>query len=276
MLSDQLHILACQIDIPSMTTGAERDRHLLRVRAEVDARLQQRPADLVVLPELSSIDYSRPAFAALEELGEPLDGASFQVWREIAIKHDCHVVFGFARRGEGAEHGRHFISMGVVGPKGELVGHYDKIYLAQFGASMEKDYFERGTEPFSFEVKGFRVAPIICADIRIPELSRHLTLEHGAELILHCGAYARDETFATWHDFSKTRAIENQLFFLSLNRAGKMFGDSLFCLPWMDDTTPPVAFSDHSEEFKHVLVARQVLETARNTYSFLQDRLTSL
>lgn len=36
---------------------------------------------------------------------------------------------------------------------------------------------------------GYRIAPIICYDIRVPELCRTLCIDQGAHLILHCGAY---------------------------------------------------------------------------------------
>ena len=69
-----------------MTTAAERDAHLHQSAGKVRARLEEGASriDLVVLPELSSIDYSRETFARLDEIAEPLRGASFEVWSEVA------------------------------------------------------------------------------------------------------------------------------------------------------------------------------------------------
>jgi nitrilase len=235
----------------------------------VTAALAEQAVDIVVLPELSTLDYSRATFAALDVLSEPLDGPTFQVWARVAQAQNCHVVYGFARR-DGAQN---YICIAVVGPDGVLVGHYDKIHLAQFGASMEKEYFSAGRHLFTFEVKGFRLAPIICYDIRIPELCRTLALDHGADVILHCGAYYRDESFATWHAFAQTRAIENQIYFLSLNRAGEQYGSSMLCLPWMDDTLPAVALPKHAEALSPLTLDRTALDHARENYSFRADRL---
>lgn len=266
-----LTLLACQISIPPMTTAAERDAHLeasqAKVRAQLDAAKGK--VDLVVLPELSSIDYSRDTFARLDEIAEPLDGASFQAWRQIAQGYGVHVSYSFARAGDGGP----FISIGVVGPDGRLAGHYDKLHLAQYGASMEKEYFNRGGHLFVFEVNGFRLAPIICYDIRIPELTRTLVVDHGVDAILHCGAYYRDESFHTWHPFAIARALENQVFFLSLNRAGETYGKSLFCLPWQDENTPPVEFSETAEEFRVITLDPEIQAKARRDYTFLKDRL---
>lgn len=269
MTNPPLRLLACQIDIPAMTTAEERDAHLALSATKVSAALRERPADLVVLPELSSIDYSRAAFDNLDALAELLEGQSFACWREVAQEFNCHIAYSFAR----ADDTGIYICLAVVNPAGVLVGHYDKLHLAQYGASMEKEYFQRGDHLFTFKINGLTFAPIICYDIRIPELTRALVLGHGADVILHCGAYFRDTSFATWHDFTTTRALENQVFFLSLNRAGADYGNSRFCYPWMDENKQAFAFAEHDEEFKLLEIDPGEITRARETYSFLKDRL---
>ena len=266
---DTLTLLACQIEIPETPTAAARDRHLAASADKVRAQLTSQSADLVVLPELSSIDYSRAAFGALDEIAEALDGPSFQTWRAVAVTFGTYVSYSFARRDPSGT----YISIAVVGPDGTLTGHYDKLHMCQYGASMEKEYFDRGDHIFTYRVNGFTLAPIICYDIRIPELSRTLTLGHGVDLIVHCGAYYRDESFETWHAFTTTRAMENQVFLLSLNRAGPQWGNSAFCWPWMDENTPPVRFAQTAEEFRHITITKDQLLTARRDYTFLKDRL---
>ena len=269
--SEILTLLACQIDIPPMTTVVERDEHLAASATKVLSQLHmtEQSIDLVVLPELSSIEYSRETFACLAEIAEPLDGASFKTWRAVAAEQNVHVSYSFPRAGEDGP----YICVAVVGPDGNLVGHYDKLHLAQYGASMEKEYFSRGDHLFVFEINGFRMSPIICYDIRIPELSRTLVIDHNVDVILHCGAYFRDTSFHTWHPFAVTRALENQVFFLSLNRAGQNYGNSLFCLPWQDENTHPLEFAEHDEDFRIISLHRKTLDTARQDYTFLKDRL---
>ena len=270
-VNETLTLLACQIEIPPMTTAAERDAHLHQSAGKVRARLEEEASriDLVVLPELSSIDYSRETFARLDEIAEPLRGASFEVWSEVAKESKVFVSYGFARQADGGP----YISVGVVGPDGEFLGHYDKLHLAQYGASMEKEYFNRGNHLFTFEVNGFRLSPIICYDIRIPELTRALVVDHGVDVILHCGAYFRDESFHTWHPFAVARALENQVYFLSLNRAGSNYGNSLFCLPWQDENTPPTSFAETAEDFQEISLDHATLLQVRQDYTFLKDRL---
>lgn len=268
-----------------MTSVIERDDHLARSAAKVQQSLRQQQTlhptthvDLVVLPELSSIDYSREAFERLDVLAEEDDGPSFQTWREVAKNHQCFVLYGFARRidnGNGSGNGAgHRIATAAVSPEGSLVGIYDKLHLAQFGDSMEKEYFDsRGEQLLVFDVNGFRVAPIICYDIRMPELCRTLALEHRVDLITHVGAYARDRSFYSWHAFATTRAVENQLYFLSLNRAGEHFGHSVFCPPWIDEKNTPETFDEHVEECRVFTLTRKTIDAARRDYTFLDDRL---
>ena len=264
-----LTILACQIAVAETNTTAARDSHLKNTAAKIIEAAKPGNMQLIVLPELASIDYSRASFEQLSVLAEPLEGPSTECWREVATQCNTHIVYSFPRTDT---HG-YTICVAVVDPSGKLTGHYDKMHLAQYGASMEKDYFQRGNHIFTFDINGIRLAPIICYDIRFPELCRCLATEHEVNVILHCGAYYRDESFHTWHDFARTRAVENQLYFLSLNRAGTNYGQSLFCPPWIDNTVTPVEFALHDEEFKIIHINRHAIDFAREKYSFLHDRL---
>jgi len=265
----KLRILACQIAVPSTISPADRDQHLDELSQKVRRELVETPADLVLLPELASIDYSRASFDRLDLLAEALDGPSFQIWSAVARDHKTHIAYSFPRRSDAG----YRITLAVIDPLGKLVGHYDKIHLAQYGASMEKDYFGRGDGLLVFEINGFRLAPIICYDIRIPELCRTLVVDHKADVVLHPSAYFRDESFYSWHAFAISRAIENQVYFLSLNRAGKSYGHSIFCAPWIDESNEPVHFSEHEEQFLQLVLKQSEIAAVRQNYSFLEDRM---
>ena len=265
-----LRVLACQIEVPGAVDAPARDRHLKRVVATIGAALDERPADLVVLPELASVPYDSGLGGALPALAESLDGPSRQAFSRLAKRHRTHVLFGFPRRAVDGFR----ICQAVVGPDGALRGHYDKIHLAQFGASRERDLFVPGRQPLVFDVDGVRVAPIICYDIREPEFARYLCLDRGVHLLAHCGAYYRDESFHSWHAFVTTRALENQFHVLSLNRAGPGFGHSLYCPPWADERTPEQCFGER-EELRMIDIGVAAVEHARRDYPFLADRVAA-
>lgn len=266
--SAELRVLACQVAVPPTLSRAERDAHVERVAAKIDACLARQPADIVILPELSTIDYSRDAFARLDELAEEADGASALTLGRVAQRHGVSLLFGMPRRA-----GRSFyISQLLLGADGACKGTYDKIHIAQFGASMEKEYFERGSHTLTFEINGFRLSPIICYDIRFPELIRQLCDKERSDVILHCGAYARDESYYSWHQFAVTRAMENMVWLVSLNRAGAFYGRSVICPPWVDQQHPEIVFPDE-EAFRFLILTRAEIEAARGNYPFLRDRL---
>ncbi len=264
-----LTLLACQPLIPSTPTLETRDAHVAQLVAWLDAELAENPADLVLLPELSTIDYCHASFAMLDVLAETSDGPSFRAFSALAKRRRTMVSYGFPRR---AANGFH-ISQAVIGPDGERVVVYDKMHLAQYGASMEKNYFRRGERSTVFEVEGVRVGVIICYDIRIPELCRSLVLQHGVHLIFHSGVYFRDESFSSWPAFAVTRAMENQVFLLSLNRAGTDYGASMFCRPWVGDMNEIFLFPEHDEACRHLTVDLAYLSEVRRNYTLLADRL---
>ena len=227
-LNESVTLLACQINVPAMTTAAERDAHTDRVAAAIDAELTAGgPVDLVVLPELGTLEYARSCFDRIEEMAEPLEGSpTVDRLRQVAMTHRTPVLAGMARRSDPqSPAGAAYITQTLIGADGSIAGHYDKLHIAQFGDSAEKDYFTRGDHLLVFEAGGFTFGTIICYDIRIPELSRNLARRHGVDVILHPTAFCRDETFHTWHAFATTRAVENQVYFASVNRAGADFGN---------------------------------------------------
>jgi len=254
---DPITVLVCQVVVSRTRSKSQRDQHLIQLQQRVSKQLETTFADLVVLPELVSIEYSNRSFDLLADLSESIKGSSFEVWRNVSQQHRCFVAYSFALR-TGSDTFQ--IASAVVDPHGELLGVYSKQYLAQFGASSEKHYFEPGEELFVFNINGYRVAPIICADIRFPELARALTVNHKVDVILHQGAYARDSTFFSWHSFACTRALENQIYLVSVNRAGEDYGHSIVVPPWVDENHPTTVLSDHDEQFAYLKLDRNTID----------------
>jgi predicted amidohydrolase len=264
-----LNILTYQPHIVEIRSAEDRRAHVARLVHSLEEKCRRQPAvDLILLPELSTIDYSAEAFARLPALAEPLDGETFQLMSTLARRVGAAVTFGFPR----VENGSYFISQQVVGSSGQYVTHYDKIHLAHFGASMERDYFTRGQKLGIFDLGGFRFGILICYDFRFPALLKLMVEGHGANVILHPVAFTRDGTYDSWHHFVVTRALENQVYFLSLNRAGQEWGGSILCPPWIDSELKPVLLG--SEETTCVFTLdKSLIQTIRQTYPFQKDRL---
>jgi predicted amidohydrolase len=228
-----LHLLACQIEIPRIRDAAARDAHLARTAEKIRKAIGPGLPDLVVLPELSALEYSDDAFTCLDALEEPMYGPSFETYSTLARTIGAGIVYGFALRDGDAR----YICQAVVDSRGKLVGHFEKLHLANYGASAETAHFSPGHQLFVFELHGLRIAPLICYDIRFPELVRRL-VELDVDVVLQCSAYTRDLSFYSWRHFVVARAMEAQVAWLGLNRAGDGWGGSVYSAPFVDASTP--------------------------------------
>ena len=257
--------------------------------------LRHRGHDLFVLPELSSPGYGDETFARKDELAEDeRSGPSFRRFSQVARAVDAYVAYGILRR---RRDGSLAISQAVVGPDGRLVTCYDKMHLCDMGACSEtaKGVARPETpEPCVFECAGVRVGLCICYDLRFPELWRRMCWAadgrerggdggdgHAADLVVHPSAFVRDATFPTWHAFVTTRAVENQVYVLSVSHAGPDFGGSVACPPWVGpvaraagepdlELAPTVPLGD-GEGVVALRVERAVLAAVREQFPYRRD-----
>lgn len=96
---DPLRLLGCQVAIPNVVCASDRDRHVASACERISNYLaDSTPVDLIVLPELCTLTYSREAFEALDDLAESLEGPSVTRFAELARAQSAMVVFGMARR----------------------------------------------------------------------------------------------------------------------------------------------------------------------------------
>ena len=263
-----MKLLVCQIRIPPMDSREEQLRHIDALIARLGDELTARTVDLVVLPELTTIEYSKRNFERINTFSEPLHGETCRRFAALCRRHGVAVCFGMPRR-EGSDT---YISQVVLDRNGDYLTHYDKIHTAEYGDSSEARHFRRGNHVAVFELDGIRAGLVICYDLRFPELTRRLCDGYGVDLILHPVAFARDLSFPTWKDFVVTRALENQVYWVSVNQAGEHFGQSIICPPWVDDATRPELLG-REETFQEVEISRDALARVREAIPYRRDRL---
>jgi len=263
-----MRILACQIHIPAIDTRAKQLAHIDTLINKLEAQLQVHPVDLVFLPELSTMEYSAENFQNINQFSEELYGETYQRFADFCRRNKVAACYGMPRR-EGNDA---FISQVALGRDGEYLTHYDKIHTAEYGDAAELKYFKRGNHLAVFEVDGVKAGIIICYDMRFPELIRRLCGELGADVILHPVAFAQDLSFHTWKQFVVSRALENQVYFMSVNQSGDHFGQSIICPPWVDDKVQPEVFGQ-GEEFRVVEVDHKVIDQVRKDIPYRRDTL---
>ena len=71
-----MKLMSCQIDAQGVRSRDQMDQHQKRIEAVIENQLGSEKADLILLPELSSMEYSVEAFENLQELAIDLERSS--------------------------------------------------------------------------------------------------------------------------------------------------------------------------------------------------------
>jgi predicted amidohydrolase len=111
----------------------------------------------------------------------------------------------------------------VVNANGVVTGQYRKAHL--FSPSGEHKAFRAGGATRVVHTDRGVVGPLICYDLRFPELSRKYYLE-GATLFCVSAQWPAARK-SHWDTLLNARAIENQLFVVAANAVGQS-GDFVF------------------------------------------------
>jgi predicted amidohydrolase len=165
------------------------------------------PKEIVVLPEMFSTGFSMSP----EKLAEPMDGETVQWMRDTAKAH-CIILCGSIIIEESGHFFNRFIWMQPDG-HGSL---YDKRHL--FAYAGEDAHYTAGTRKLIVQVKGWRIRPIVCYDLRFPVWARNAP---GSEYdVLLCVANWPERRSLAWKTLLQARAIENQAYCIGVNRVG--------------------------------------------------------
>ena len=107
-------------------------------------------------------------------------------------------------------------TMYVINATGVLTGEYRKTHL--FTPSGEDRWFRRGTSAAVIPTDAGLLGPLVCYDLRFPELSRKYFLE-GASVL--CVAAQWPSVRAShWEILTIARAVENQAYLVAANAVG--------------------------------------------------------
>ena len=170
--------------------------------------------DLVVLPETFTSGFSNEAIGSAEDM----DGPTVAWLREQAATLGAAVTGSVQLRDEGGVFNR----MLFATPDGGLV-HYDKRHLFSFAKEHER--YAAGKPRLTVELKGWRVCPLVCYDLRFPVFSRNrFGVEAEArfdyDLLLYVANWPAPRAYA-WNTLLRARAIENLSYVAAVNRVGR-------------------------------------------------------
>ena len=178
--------------------------------------------DLIILPEMFSTGFTMNAEACAEEM----NGKTIEWLKSIAKEKNCVVTGSVIIKDKALS------SMKKVGdeafynrliwmkPDGTFQ-HYDKRHL--FSLANEQLTYTAGDKKIITEIKGWKICPLICYDLRFPVWSRR-TKEQDYDLLLYVANWPERRIYA-WKQLLVARAIENQSFVAGVNRVGNDVND---------------------------------------------------
>lgn len=232
--------------VPMKVAGVQMDIEIANVEANLQ-KMEQRLAEttaagaqLTVFPECTTTGYCFDSLEEAKPLAENLVGPSHTRVQQWCRELSTMVVYGFL---EGVEN-RVYNSLALVGPTGTL-GTYRKIHLPLLGVDR---FTTMGDRPLAvIETTGIRIGMNICYDSSFPESARILALQ-GADLIALPTNWPPTSSIAA-DVIPNTRALENHVYFMSINRIGsergfEFIGKSKICDPHGNN----LAFADHANE----------------------------
>lgn len=164
--------------------------------------------DLVLLPELF------PSGFYYTDLGKVADRYEDVVrWMGvIGARYEVAVAGSVpTQRPEGVAN-----TMLLVDKVGEIVASYDKVHL--FFVADEDLHFTPGKRTEVIHWEGLDVGLAICFDLRFPEMTRKLC-DDGARIVLVSAQWPRVRV-DHFRDFTRVRAMENQVYIASCNSCG--------------------------------------------------------
>jgi predicted amidohydrolase len=167
-------------------------------------------SDLVLLPETFNTGFSiNPSLCA-----ESMDGPTMQFLRNKSREKDI-VIMATLLICEGEDCYNRLVCMH---PDGHYET-YDKRHL--FRLSEEYKIFRGGKQKLIVEVKGWKISPIICYDLRFPVWSKNTWKEgkYGYDLLV-CLANWPASRAHVWKTLLVARAMENQAYVAGVNRIG--------------------------------------------------------
>ena len=175
--------------------------------AHFDQMLQglQGSTDLIVLPEMFASGFSMQA----AKLAEPMNGTSIKWMQQKAQALNAVITGSLIIE----EKGQFFNRMVWMRPDGHFQT-YDKRHL--FTLAKEDEHYTAGQERVIVELKGWRIMPLICYDLRFPVWSRN---NLNYDLLIYVANWP-DRRRNAWQSLLKARAIENQAYTIGVNRVG--------------------------------------------------------
>ena len=251
-----MHILGFQYDI----AWQDKSANYVRVRSLVETAAPE-PGSLLVLPEMFATGFSMD----VDSVAERENGETSAFLASLALQRRTYIAGGLVSRAEEELGSNDAV---VFEPGGHLIGRYRKMHPFSLGG--EDQHYAAGQDPIVVDWNGIKVCPLVCYDLRFPEIFRTAVVR-GAEVFVVIANWPRARQ-RHWEILLKARAVENQSYVVGVNRVGrdpnlKYQGGSLI----VDPRGEVIADGANREEVIRAEIDPDDLRAYRRRFPALQD-----
>ncbi|MGZ3754191.1 MAG: amidohydrolase [Mucilaginibacter sp.] len=215
--------------------------------------------DLIILPEMFSTGFTMNA----DEMAEPMNGKTMQWMKNMAVQYDCVITGSLVIK----EKEKFYNRLIWMRPDGSYE-YYDKRHL--FALGKEHNTYTAGNKKLIVELKGWKICPVICYDLRFPVWLRNVNETYDLLLIV---ANWPERRALHWRTLIPARAVENQSYVIGVNRVGHdgnevyHSGDST-CI---DPNGNVVYYKRDEEDLYTFSIIGDEVNRARRAFPFLKD-----
>lgn len=171
--------------------------------------------DLIVLPEMFTTGFSMKP----QQFAETMQGETVTWMLKMAQTKKCVITGSFICE----ENGKYYNRLLWAKPDGTYTV-YDKRHL--FRMANEDNHYSIGNKKLIVELKGWKICPMICYDLRFPVWSRNRRIEplneqlnYEYDILLYVANWPEVRCYP-WKALLLARAIENQCYVIGVNRVG--------------------------------------------------------
>ena len=164
--------------------------------------------DIIILPEMFTTGFTMNPEKFAEEHG----GKGLQ-WMQHKAKENNSVFVGSISVKDKTNY---YNRLYWVKPDGTYE-FYDKRHLFRMGK--EDEHYTAGNKKLVIDYKGWKICPLICYDLRFPVWSRNRK-EDIYDVLIYVANWPAVRSYP-WKQLLISRAIENQVFVVGVNRIGQ-------------------------------------------------------
>ena len=188
---------------------ADKEKNLEYFSKELESFHDQ--TDLLVLPEMFATGFVTDS----EQIADPMNGRVMQWMEAQAKKLSCVVTGSIAI----IENDMFYNRLVWMRPDGSYETT-DKRHL--FRMANEHHHYTAGNTPLVVELKGWKIRPLVCYDLRFPVWSKnnYHNGNYDYDLLIYVANWPAARNYA-WKSLLIARAIENQVYCVGVNRIGK-------------------------------------------------------